>query len=46
MTILVVICFQQTIFDNMYDWDSNIHSVVICFQQTIFDNIDQPAKLR
>ncbi len=36
--VLVVICFQQTIFDNEVGSLSEVTTVVICFQQTIFDN--------
>ena len=34
----VVICFQQTIFDNLRKGIIIEDVVVICFQQTIFDN--------
>ncbi len=35
---MVVICFQQTIFDNNAREEDAGAAVVICFQQTIFDN--------
>ena len=34
-----VICFQQTIFDNVSRHSNQWNGLVICFQQTIFDNI-------
>ena len=36
--LTVVICFQQTIFDNNIHNFTALRHVVICFQQTIFDN--------